>query len=463
LVGKTPMLYCGVIPTILAVVLAAIATPKCLGEQNLASLLEVDMTPLPTCYTLLNDLGTVGCRSMDLKNPPSPVLPLNSQQGIDDFVANGINRHVILLPHALLTSRNLNALGQSGLCAGVLVASPEGNVKSFSPSSNESYCMCSAGASCSGQWNPAGNSLVEADLNFGMVALDSNSTSWLRARISGGQSTGQSETGTINGSGYPRLVAQLQYAMDVFQDYRWSAAGRGGGGWWRIQQTTKCCRNCKPNCGSACCNTAGNYECTSRASHSDVSWEAATCAQRGGPTSISCLESGTCQPIGGFNVWSILASNLPLPKEKGIVLVAVRMDAAGIFHAAQNAAARASSMVALIAAAHALTSIRDALMQAPNALLLVGLQGESWGNIGSSKLMWDLDNFNCTKLQPNGAFNMCLDPLMLAPDISKVSRKSINFALEVDQPISGKLYWHSGCSPSPASSAVKDMIMAMPW
>jgi hypothetical protein len=452
---------CGVIPTLTFLILATIATPCLGGEHNIASLLEVDLTPLPTCYTLLNDFGTVGCRSMDLKNPASPVLALNTEQDVNDFVASGINRHVILLPHALLTSKNLNVLGQSGLCAGVLVASPEGNVKSFSPSSNESYCTCSSGASCSEQWNPSGNSLVEADLNFGMVALDSNSTSWLRARISGGQSAIENGKGATNGSGYPRLVAQLQYAMDVFRDYRWSAAGRGG--WWKLQQTTKCCRSCKPNCGNACCNTAENYECTSRATHSDVSWEAATCAQRGGPTSISCLESGTCQPIGGYNIWSILASNLPLPKDKGVVVVAVRMDAAGIFHAAQYGAARASSMVALIAAAHALTPIRDALMQAPNALLLVGLQGESWGNIGSSKLMWDMDNFNCTKLQANGAFNMCLDPLMLAPDIAKLSRKSITFALEVDQPISGKLYWHTGCSPSPASSAVKQMVMSMPW
>ncbi len=162
-------------------------------------------------------------------------------------------------------------------------------------------------------------------------------------------------------------------------------------------------------------------------------------------------------------MWSILASALPLPRERGIIMVTVRMDAGGIFHTAQYAAARASSVVAVIAAAQALSPLRDALMQAPNALLLLGLQGEAWGNIGSTKFMWDLEFFNCSKLQDNGAYNMCVDPVMLAPDVSKISRKSVTFALEIDQPVTGNLYWHTGCNPSPASVAAKDMILSIPW
>ena len=117
-------------------------------------------------------------------------------------------------------------------------------------------------------------------------------------------------------------------SMDVFASSLW----RGKEGWWRKQPSSKCCPNCSPNCGtSACCDTAKGYECI------DASGQG-SCALAASPDSESCLKEESCLPLGGYNVWSILGAPpaFPLPASssgagRGIILVAVRMDASGLF------------------------------------------------------------------------------------------------------------------------------------
>jgi len=61
--------------------------------------------------------------------------------------------------------------------------------------------------------------------------------------------------------------------MDAFQGYVFEQSaqegevgggheGEGGGGqWWEIQSATRCCINCRPTCGNACCTD--DFACVS--------------------------------------------------------------------------------------------------------------------------------------------------------------------------------------------------------
>ena len=72
------------------------------------------------------------------------------------------------------------------------------------------------------------------------------------------------------------------------------------------------------------------------------------------PNSVSCLNAGTCLPIGGHSVVATLPS-LSDPnahRDKSLIVVAARMDAAGFFRDATPAVnSRMTGLVALMAAA----------------------------------------------------------------------------------------------------------------
>lgn len=144
------------------------------------------------------------------------------------------------------------------------------------------------------------------------------------------------------------------------------------------------------------------------------------------------------------------------------MLVSARIDSAGLFMGDMPGAARASGLTVLIAAAHALSHPH---LSGGSPVLALALQGEAYGGIGSAAFTRDLGRFRCNKTAGEGAagYPMCIDPLMLSPDISKIPPGDIAYVIEVDQPGSGSLWWHSGCSPSPSSESLGDTIISIPW
>lgn len=220
---------CSLLTTLAAV---SVLVGRCVGENDgrgLAGMVERDITLLPTCYTILNDKTTVGCRTVGGKSlsVSAPVLPLESQKLLDDFaksIPDYQGKKMVLLAHELMTAENLKALDESGLCSGVLVASPQSLVQAFSPADQEGYCKCEK-TDCSGKWNEQpGNGIGIADVNFGVVLLDESSTVWIRNRL--GKNGTLDETALTNIG--PSLVVSMNYAMDVFRGYRKSTK-RGGG------------------------------------------------------------------------------------------------------------------------------------------------------------------------------------------------------------------------------------------
>ncbi|KAK9741989.1 hypothetical protein RND81_03G141700 [Saponaria officinalis] len=107
----------------------------------------------------------------------------------------------------------------------------------------------------------------------------------------------------------------------------------------------------------------------------------------------SCLDAGTCLPLGGYSVWSSLtpvdasSSN----KTKPIILAMASMDSASFFRdKSLGADSPLSGMIALLAAADAL-SRSDNLKSLKKKIVFLVLTGEAWGFLGSRRFLHELD------------------------------------------------------------------------
>lgn len=103
-----------------------------------------------------------------------------------------------------------------------------------------------------------------------------------------------------------------------------------------------------------------------------------------------------CDPLGDYNVW---ASSRPInTTEKGhkmfenVVIAAARLDSRSFFFdIAPGAQSSVTGFVSLLAAAHAL---RNATQEAPpnRTILYTFFQGETFDYIGSSRMVYDMEN-----------------------------------------------------------------------
>ncbi|KAH9605765.1 hypothetical protein KSS87_012185 [Heliosperma pusillum] len=106
----------------------------------------------------------------------------------------------------------------------------------------------------------------------------------------------------------------------------------------------------------------------------------------------SCLNAGTCLPLGGYSVWSSLppVDTSSTDKTKPIILAMASMDSASFFRdRSLGAESPLSGMLALLAAADAL-SHSDYLKSFKKQLVFLVLTGESWGFLGSRRFIHEL-------------------------------------------------------------------------
>lgn len=90
-------------------------------------------------------------------------------------------------------------------------------------------------------------------------------------------------------------VVEMRYQMDVFSGYKLV-----GGAWFEVQTHTQCCPKCTPDCGGACCDRKGGFQCmvsddTGGGGGGGSGWDKPTCAKEGGPNSFSCIDQA-CSP-----------------------------------------------------------------------------------------------------------------------------------------------------------------------
>ena len=172
-------------------------------------------------------------------------------------------------------------------------------------------------------------------------------------------------------------------------------------------------------------------------------------------TSVSCLDSQSCLPLGGQSVWGSMgpldaAPPPPQPVAAGqqtqqqptpgpqrpIVMAVCPLDSSAMFHGlAFGADSAASSIVATLAAADALS--RTNVSALPRQVMFALFQAEQWGRIGSRRWLAEVERFACQANvsavdSPNGR-PYCAQPLRSDVAFASLNLRDFAFVLAVDQ------------------------------
>lgn len=102
-----------------------------------------------------------------------------------------------------------------------------------------------------------------------------------------------------------------------------------------------------------------------------------------------------CDPLYDYNIWGTLkpmnmSEEIPA---KSVIIVAARMDAATMFdNISPGANSAVSGIVTLMSAAAAIYKHKEEIINVSNKnILFILFQGETWGYIGSSRVVWDME------------------------------------------------------------------------
>nr|XP_046264044.1 nicastrin [Scatophagus argus] len=299
------------------------------------------------CVRLLNATHQIGCQS-SLSGNVGVLHVLESEANLDWVLRSGPNPpYLVVLESPLFTRSVMMKLKSgSGRVAGVAVVAPNANPpEGFSPHTtcpNENTGVYSedydpAFAHCNvTTWNPLGNGLAYEEFDFPIFSLkDDNETQVIRQCY-------LDHNRAVNGS-------SPQYPLCAMQLY----------------------------------------------SHMSAVTDTATCMRRN-DINFSITPEMICDPLGDYNVW---ASTRPLNNTakghkmwESVVIAAARLDSRSFFFdIAPGAQSGVSGFVTLLAAAHAL---RNATQEAqPNrTILYTFFQGETFDYIGSSRMVYDMQN-----------------------------------------------------------------------
>ncbi|XP_041660151.1 nicastrin [Cheilinus undulatus] len=299
------------------------------------------------CVRLLNATHQIGCQS-SLSGNVGVLHVLESEENLDWVLRSGPNPpYLVILEYPFFTRSIMMKLKNgSSRVAGVAVVAPNSNPpEGFSPHTScpnentgvytETYDPALAHCNVT-MWNPLGNGLSYEEYDFPIFSLkDDNDTQVIRQCY-------QDHNRLVNGS-------SPQYPLCAMQLY----------------------------------------------SHMSAVTDTATCMRRN-DINFSISPEMVCDPLGDYNVW---ASTKPLNNSvkghkmgESVVIAAARLDSRSFFFdIAPGAESGVSGFVTLLAAAHAL---RNAIQEAqPNrTIFYTFFQGETFDYIGSSRMVYDMQN-----------------------------------------------------------------------
>ncbi|XP_072296314.1 nicastrin [Eucyclogobius newberryi] len=323
------------------------------------------------CVRLLNATHQIGCQS-SLSGDVGVLHVLESEENLDWVLNTGHSPPYTVILEAALFTRSIMMKLKSGSrrVAGVAVIQPGTNLPGgFSPHNtcpNENTGVYTekydpAYAHCNGTlWNSQGNGLSYEEFDFPIFSLkDDKDTQLIR------QCYFEHNRG-VNGSvpEYPLCAMQLFSHMSAVTD-------------------------------------------------------TPTCIRRNKINDYSISPEMVCDPLGGTNVW---ASTRPINNTKkghkefeSVVLAAARLDSRSFFFdVAPGGQSSASGLIALLAAAHALRNISE---EAPpnKTIVYAFFEGETFDYIGSSKMVYDMDN---------GQFPLDLDNIHSVVEVGQVGLRA---------------------------------------
>ncbi|KAM6919518.1 nicastrin [Lycodopsis pacificus] len=317
------------------------------GCNSVEKKIYVDLNYTIPCVRLLNATHQIGCQS-HLSGNVGVLHVLESEENLDWVLRSGLNPpYLVILESPLFTRSIMMKLknGSSRVAGVAVVAANTNPSDGFSPHTNcpnentgvytESYGPAMSHCKVT-VWNPLGNGLSYEAFDFPIFSMkDDNDTQVIRQCY-------MDHNRAVNGS-------TPQYPLCAMQLF----------------------------------------------SHMSAVTDTATCMRRN-DINFSISPEMVCDPLGDSNVW---ASTKPLNyTAKGhkdgehVVVAAARLDSRSFFFdVAPGAQSGVSGFVALLAAAHAL---RNATQEAPppRNILYAFFQGETFDYIGSSRMVYDMQN-----------------------------------------------------------------------
>ncbi|XP_029140258.1 nicastrin [Protobothrops mucrosquamatus] len=299
-----------------------------------------------TCVRLLNATHQIGCQSS--MNGDTGVIHVAEKESDLKWVLSD-GRHppyMVLLDGKLFTGQVMEKLKGSSRIAGVAVAISKGSpAEGFSPGlqcPNDGYGVYNSSygpeyAHCSvTKWNYLGNSLSYLDFGFPIFLLQNETETKVIKQCYQTYNTPQ------NGSGpeYPLCAMQLSSHMHA------------------VTSTVTCMRR--------------------------------SIIQ----STFSLNPEVVCDPLADYNVWSTVRPLNDSEKldPKSVVIASSRIDSHSFFwNVAPGAESAVASFVTLLAAAEAVHKIPD-VQSLPKNIMFAFFQGENFDYIGSSRMVYDMQN-----------------------------------------------------------------------
>ncbi|XP_049888923.1 nicastrin [Epinephelus moara] len=319
------------------------------GCNSVEKKIYVHLNNTVPCVRLLNATHQIGCQS-HLSGNVGVLHVLESEENLEWVLRTGPNPPYLVILESQLFNRSImmKLKNGSGRVAGVAVVAPNTNpLEGFSPHTTcpnentgvytESYDPAMAHCNMT-TWNPLGNGLSYEEYDFPIFSLkEDNDTQVIRQCY-------MDHNRPVNGS-------NPQYPLCAMQLY----------------------------------------------SHMSAVTDTATCMRRN-DINFSISPEIVCDPLGDYNVW---ASTRPVNNTakghkmwESVVIAAARLDSRSFFfEVAPGVESGVSGFVTLLAAAHAL---RNATQEAPpnRTIFYTFFQGETFDYIGSSRMVYDMENKN---------------------------------------------------------------------
>uniref|UniRef100_A0A8C7GWD8 Nicastrin n=1 Tax=Oncorhynchus kisutch TaxID=8019 RepID=A0A8C7GWD8_ONCKI len=356
----------------------------CLSDVSCNSVeqkIYVELNNTVPCVRLLNATHQIGCQS-SISGDTGVIHVLESEEDLEWPLSKGPNPpYMVLLESSLFTrSIMMKMKNESNRVAGVAVVVPNTSPPEFSPHTtcpNENTGVYSDNygpnlAHCNTTvWNPRGNGLSYEEFDFPVFSLkEDNETEFIKQCY-------LDHNRAVNGSApqYPLCAMQLFSHMHA------------------VTNTPTCMRR------------------------NDINF--------------SINPEMVCDPLGDYNVWgSIRPYNDTVfghKENESVVIAAARLDSRAFFwEVSTGAEGSVSGFVTLLAAAQAL---REVTHEAPPTrnILFAFFQGETFDYIGSSRMVYDMEN---------GKFVIDLDNIHSVLEIGQVALHSGNNLFLHSDPVS---------------------------
>ncbi|XP_031949568.1 nicastrin [Corvus moneduloides] len=342
-----------------ALLLAALAAGSCSGN-SVERKIYIPLNRTAPCVRLLNATHQIGCQS-SLSGDTGVIHVVENATDLDWALSTGPHPPYMILLDGKLFSREIlmRLKGNpriSGLAVAAVSPAPSGGFSPGLKCPNDGFGVYSQDygpqfSHCNGSaWNPAGSGLSYEDFPFPIFLLeDANETQVIKE--------------CYRAHNVPREGSAPQFPLCAMQ----------------------------------------------LLAHMHAAASTVTCMRRSSlQSTFSINPEIVCDPLLDYNVWSSLHpinSSGKVDPGQQLILAATRLDSHSFFwNVAPGAEASVGSFVALLAAAEALQAAPGS-RRLPRNVLFAFFQGETFDYIGSSRMVFDMEQEKFPlRLENIGAF-----------------------------------------------------------